>query len=215
MAVIHRALFTWFTVLVFLILLVLRLDHKVEWNWFLIFIPLWLFDAVVVIYITVNMIVHCKNGYDRNELTMRRKAWFMASVVLKMSFQVLLCLKVQYFDDIISTYIVMIPFWLVLSGASFDVFRSLMRLHWSPVYWKYFGMVTNTLTYEATIRLLEIRCSKKSFHLMTLKPACLVQCTAQHLCDDIHQVLDTVCTYPCWSRYALEKYVHQADAQWK
>ncbi|XP_041360767.1 transmembrane protein 60-like [Gigantopelta aegis] len=127
MAVMHRALFTWFTVLIFLILLVLRLDNKVLWNWFLIFTPLWLFDAVVIIYITVNMIVHCKNGYDRNDLTMPRKLWFMATVVLKLTFQVMLCLKWEYFS-FISLYIIMIPFWLLTSGACLDVFRGLVKL---------------------------------------------------------------------------------------
>ncbi|KAK6960350.1 transmembrane protein 60, partial [Biomphalaria glabrata] len=51
MSVVPKALFTWFLILVFFILLVLRVDEKVEWNWFIIFIPLWLLDASVLTFI--------------------------------------------------------------------------------------------------------------------------------------------------------------------
>lgn len=136
MAVIHRALFTWFSVLVFLILLVLRLDRKVEWNWFLIFIPMWLFDSVVIIYITVNMIIHCKNEYrtSHHDLTMTRKGWFMAAVILKLAFQVLLCLKNEYFNTI-PLYYVMIPFWTLMVGSTGDIFAGLLSSNYRR--WRY------------------------------------------------------------------------------
>ncbi|XP_025089989.1 transmembrane protein 60-like [Pomacea canaliculata] len=128
MAVIHRALFTWFTTLDFLIFLVLKLDQKISWNWFLIFIPLWVFDAVVMVYLSVNMIIHCKNGYDRNhsDLSLRRKSWFLACAFLKMLFQVLLCLKLQYMQYM-SMYFVMIPFWVLTLGTSVDLFTGLVK----------------------------------------------------------------------------------------
>ena len=138
MALIHKALLTWFAVLVFLILLVLRLDNKVTWNWFFIFTPMWLFDAVVTIYIAFNMIVHCKNGYDRTELTMRHKVHYTVGVFLKLSFQVLLCMRLQYYPKI-ELYYVMIPLWLLFSKAIVDVTVTLwklpaMRLQSSPTH---------------------------------------------------------------------------------
>lgn len=72
MAVLHRALFTWFNILIFLILLVLRLDQRIQWNWFIVFIPMWLYDNNLLIYIVFNMISHCKNGHDRVS-SLRRK----------------------------------------------------------------------------------------------------------------------------------------------
>lgn len=65
MAVLHRALFTWFNLLIFLILLVLRLDQRIQWNWFIVFIPMWLYDNILLIYVTFNMILFCKNAHDR------------------------------------------------------------------------------------------------------------------------------------------------------
>lgn len=126
MAILHRALFTWFIVLTFLILMVLKLDNKVDWNWFLIFTPMWLFDAVVTIYVTFKMIVHCKNGYDRTDLTMRRKIYYMLGVFLKLSFQVLLCMRLQYYEIIRLLY-VMIPLWILLLQTLVDVSVGLWR----------------------------------------------------------------------------------------
>lgn len=130
MAIIQRALFTWFIVLVFLILMVLRLDKKVSWNWFLVFIPMWVFDAVVIIYITFKMIVHCKNGYDHRvdlNISLTKKGFYMAAVLLKLSFQVLLCMRLQYYPEIDLKY-VMIPFWILMSKAIYDVFMNLVQV---------------------------------------------------------------------------------------
>ena len=88
MAVLHRVLFTWFILLVFAILLVLRLDDKAIWNWFIIFIPLWIFDALLGIYVVFHMVTHCKNGHDRGDLTMPRKIAYLVGLLLKATFQV-------------------------------------------------------------------------------------------------------------------------------
>jgi hypothetical protein len=127
MAVLHRALFTWCVALVFVIALVLRLEAKVLWNWFIIFIPLWIFDSLILIYLMFQMITHCKNGYDRNELTMVRKVWFLTALTLKLGFQVFLCIRLQYFQQV-PLYYVMLPLWLLLIGGIVDVFKSLLFL---------------------------------------------------------------------------------------
>ena len=125
MAVLHRALFTWFVVLLFLILLVLRLDGKAEWNWFIIFIPLWLFDGVLLVYITFNMLMHCKNGYDRNDMTMLRKVGFLAAAIFKMTFEILVCVRFQY-RYTLSLYVVAAPAWALLLMAIGEASRSLL-----------------------------------------------------------------------------------------
>ena len=77
MAVLHRALCTWFVCLIFLILLVLRLDERTRWSWFIVFIPMWIYDAVLLIYLLINLITHCKHRHDneRSWRTMYRKIW--------------------------------------------------------------------------------------------------------------------------------------------
>ena len=60
MAVLHRALCTWFVCLIFLILLVLRLDERTRWSWFIVFIPMWLYDGVLIVYLAFEMVTYCR-----------------------------------------------------------------------------------------------------------------------------------------------------------
>ena len=83
MAVLHRALCTWFICLIFLILLVLRLDERTRWSWFIVFIPMWLYDSILLLYLTFNLVRHCKRPHNRNFKSMRRKIWYVHTVQLK------------------------------------------------------------------------------------------------------------------------------------
>ncbi len=124
MAPIHRALFSWFMFLVFVILLVLRLDDKAIWNWFIIFIPMWIFDSIILVYIMFYMITHCKIHYDRNDMTMARKVWFLVAMIFKLAFQILICISLEYGRNL-ALYYVMIPAWLLMIVICADVTRSL------------------------------------------------------------------------------------------
>ncbi|XP_005103569.1 transmembrane protein 60 [Aplysia californica] len=129
MATVHKALFTWFVTLIFFILFVLRADDTVDWNWFLIFIPLWIFDAAIMIYIIVNIIIHYRSPHylhhvDRNEMTMKRKYALLVCCLFKIAFQFLVCLRLEYFS--ISLYYVLIPLWIMLAAGLGDNFRVLV-----------------------------------------------------------------------------------------
>lgn len=127
MALLRKALFTWFIYLVFLILLVLRLDEKAVWNWFIIFIPVWIFDFTVIVYVVFHMATHWKIRHDpyEQEWSMIRKIWSLIAILLKFAFQVILCLKLEYFHNLASYY-VLIPLWILLVAVSADIFHSLV-----------------------------------------------------------------------------------------
>lgn len=130
MAVLHRALCTWFICLIFLILLVLRLDERTGWSWFIVFIPMWLYDSILLLYLIFNMVTHCKNRHDRSLRFMRRKIWYFVCAVLKLAAQIMLCLKLENannkgFD--IPLYYIMIPLWIMLPVTCVDVFITLCR----------------------------------------------------------------------------------------
>lgn len=130
MAFIHKAQFSWFMVLAFIILLMLKLDGRInDWNWFIIFIPMWILDAVVAIYIAINMIMHCKNQWWHNgrETSLCRKTLCLFGTLMKLLFQVLLCLRLQYRGNC-SLYYVMIPFWILNLGCIVDVFTNLWKM---------------------------------------------------------------------------------------
>lgn len=42
-----RALAVWICLFLFLVFLTLRLDDKIVWSWYIVFIPLWILDAVI------------------------------------------------------------------------------------------------------------------------------------------------------------------------
>nr|ADD24454.1 Transmembrane protein 60 [Lepeophtheirus salmonis] len=128
MAVLHRALCTWFICLIFLILLVLQLDERTRWSWFIVFIPMWIYDSILILYLLFNMTTHCKNGHDGSLRTMKRKIWCFVCIVLKLTAQIMLCLKLENNDRsiYIPLYYVMIPIWIILAISTVDIFFTLI-----------------------------------------------------------------------------------------
>ncbi|KAG7455824.1 hypothetical protein MATL_G00245140 [Megalops atlanticus] len=118
MSLAQRVLLTWIFTLVFLIMLVLKLDEKVQWNWFLIFLPVWVFDAILLLMLIVKMAGRCKPGYDpRNgSQDLRKKAWYLVAMLLKLAFCLTLCARLQHLTDMKLTF-VCIPLWALLIGA--------------------------------------------------------------------------------------------------
>lgn len=130
MATLHRALFTWFLFLVFLILLAVRLDEKTSWNWFIVFIPMWLFDSLLLAFAIFRLLTHCKNaGHDAWWHRLHHTSWHLISVLLKMTFQAFLCAKLEYNPPAARSYYVAIPLWLLLTGITLDVGTHLVGLH--------------------------------------------------------------------------------------
>ena len=131
MAFIHKVQFCWLMVLVFIILLMLKLDGRIgDWNWFIVFIPMWILDCVVAAFTLINMIMHCKNKWWHNvhETSLKRKTWSLCGVISKLVFQVLLCLKLQYFHTL-RIFVIFVPFWVFITGCIVEVSISLYRVH--------------------------------------------------------------------------------------
>ncbi|KAF0295405.1 Transmembrane protein 60 [Amphibalanus amphitrite] len=128
MAVLHRALVTWFLSLVFLILLVLRLDGRTQWNWFIVFIPLWLLDSLLLLYSLAVLVSPCRSGVDR----WRRLSGTVCSataVLLKLCFQICLCLHLQYPSAGLRLHAALAPLLALLTGATAALMRHLVQTH--------------------------------------------------------------------------------------
>nr|XP_031838951.1 transmembrane protein 60 [Nomia melanderi] len=126
MSILHRALCVWVYLLVFLILLNLKLEQRIQRNWFIVFIPMWLYDLILIVYIVFNMISHCKNGCVVN---LHREVWYMTAVFLKLSAQILICIKLEVSHWILPAKVVLAPFWILLSALAVDVFIHLIQQH--------------------------------------------------------------------------------------
>jgi len=121
MAVLHRALFTWFIILIFLILVVLRLEQRVRWSWFIVFVPMWLHDCILLIYLIFLMGSHRR--MDRWQRRAVKHVIFVAALILKVSAEILLCLRLE--GNGMKLYYMMLPVWIGLPILTLDVFLSL------------------------------------------------------------------------------------------
>lgn len=120
----HRALFTWFILLVFSILLCLRLESRTHWNWFLIFVPLWIYDLILLIDALFNIFIRCRR--DSWKILFKNKNILLVVVVcFKIAGQILVCLKLEYNFFILQIYQVLLPFWLLLCVLIVDVSMTL------------------------------------------------------------------------------------------
>jgi len=129
MAVLHRALLSWFLALVFLILLVIRLDQRTNWNWFIVFIPMWIFDGAVLTYSAFYIVSRCKSEpMALCGVFLARKIHFLITVILKMTTEILLCLKLEVTSWNFPLYYVFIPLWLILGVALFRIVKVLFEL---------------------------------------------------------------------------------------
>jgi hypothetical protein len=111
MGFVQRALFTWFILLVFLILLCLRLELRITWNWFIVFIPFWLYDTILIIWVIIEIIKLKSRSIDRF-LPCRNYQYYLSGILLKIAAQIMLCLKLEY--NYMHLYVVMIPIWILL-----------------------------------------------------------------------------------------------------
>lgn len=126
MTIVHRSLYTWFIHLVFFIVLCLRLDPRAYWNWFFVFIPLWIFDANLLIYVVFEIIKKWRNLSRLKELLLKYQ-FYIAGVFLKIASEVLICLKLEYQHLNINIFVVFIPIWILLSSMIVYVLLNLMK----------------------------------------------------------------------------------------
>ncbi|KAL7051000.1 hypothetical protein ACKWTF_004289 [Chironomus riparius] len=106
----YRALFTWFTTVVFLILLCLRLEGKINWNYFLIFITFWFYDLILIIWVILELIK--RHQHYRVIDSFKKYQYYIYGILLKICSQISICLKLDY--NVFKLYIMMIPVWLLL-----------------------------------------------------------------------------------------------------
>lgn len=148
MAAVHRAIFVWFWLLIFVILLVLRLDGRVSMNYFVVFLPMWVLDSAFFGASLVRFTQTIKSrprttGSNNNSNSvavaahgtkLRRALGAALITVFALAFQILLCIKAEYgnegnFAESLAWYYVMIPFWLLLSVVLVDLTYRLVFIY--------------------------------------------------------------------------------------
>lgn len=131
MGFVHRALYTWFVILVFFILICLRLESRTHWNWFLIFTPLWIYDGVLLIYICIKILTKWRNVLFRwrtlREIFVEYR-WSVGAVLILLIIQFNICLLLEYPQANYSIFLVMVPIWILLTFCIIFVFYRLISV---------------------------------------------------------------------------------------
>ena len=95
-------------------------------NWFVVFVPMFALDLIVVIMLGIKWWRHSTSG--RSPLSSSGRHWGLTAsrlndklycltcVLSKLCFQVILCLRLQYIANL-SLYIVFIPLWVCLISS--------------------------------------------------------------------------------------------------
>lgn len=129
MALLHRALVAWFVALVFLILLVLQLDHRTQWSWFLVLVPIWFWDCLIIVLLALHLFSqHCSQHSisSRPWYFSKKLVTLMSPILLKIIFQCLLCNKLDNPSSGTPLYYLFIPLWLLLLAALVRLTRVLI-----------------------------------------------------------------------------------------
>lgn len=125
MGFIQRALFTWFITVAFLILLCLRLESRIQWSYFIIFIPIWIYDLILIIWLILELIK--RHQHHRVLDSFKKYQFYIYGILLKISSQISICLKLDY--NLFKLYIMMIPIWLLLVQLIIYVSLNLLPKH--------------------------------------------------------------------------------------
>ena len=125
MALLHRALFTWFLFMVFLVLLALRMDNRTEWNWFVVFLPMWFYDSILVMYIAMHMVNDCRLAGLGSGRIKGRRLWILFAVILKLTFMIMLCFRLE--GVYLSWSVIFSPLLTFLVGLSINLSHVLVK----------------------------------------------------------------------------------------
>lgn len=128
MAVVHRALATWFVFLALLVFVCLRLESRILWNWFIVFIPMWVYDYILLTYVVLSTVTHWRNRItELYRGSVNKHIWYIAAILLKLAAEILLCVKLEYPQKNLPIYVVMTPIWLLLPFLCIEVFMHLIK----------------------------------------------------------------------------------------
>lgn len=115
----HRSLFASLLITVFLIILLSKIDGKSSWTWFSIFTPIWILDLFTF------LLYYARQRTTEFYYDFQSKRTIVSSIIVKLIFQCLLCVKLEFFQSL-SSFIVMIPLWIFLIMISISVFREMI-----------------------------------------------------------------------------------------
>lgn len=120
MSPIFSALMTSSLLIMFISFISTKIDQTVNWNWFLVFMPLFMLQTFYLIDVVALI------SKRRIQLKSLNLFAFAFGIVLIFSFEILLCLKLEYFLEWKLTFI-FTPLWISFSMIIIYLFFQLAR----------------------------------------------------------------------------------------
>ena len=104
------AILTSSLLIIFLSFLSARIELSIKWNWFLVFIPLYFLQTCLLI----DSIILIARNRANFKFKLIKLISFLICFILIFSFEILLCLKLEYYPQLKLTF-VFIPLWIIIS----------------------------------------------------------------------------------------------------
>lgn len=129
MALTQRALTTWASMVIFLVLLTIQLQTKQKQSWYLIFMPIWLDDALTALFIICSC-VHSNSCQAMTEMPVfcgSRRCIIFVICLMKIIAQLTLCYKLENQNPQFPIYYVFLPIWTLIVYLIIIVIPPLVR----------------------------------------------------------------------------------------
>lgn len=120
MTIAIKSIYTWITCAIFVIFVTLRLDGVLDWNWFYVLIPLWIYDTLLLVHVTFHTTAGACRRYGLGRSFIFTGILDGFSVMLMIAFKIMICLKLQFLQDL-AIYYVFIPLWIWLAYISYTL----------------------------------------------------------------------------------------------
>ena len=125
MGFLARVSLFWALVSLFLLMIVIKLDGSAgkDWSWYVIFVPVWFYDAFAVLFLSLSLFCRSRrpNTSYFNYFTNNRKVWLLFLFALKILFSLMLCAKLDGLLKV-SYVFIFIPLWLLLLMLTGDAY---------------------------------------------------------------------------------------------
>ena len=87
-ALIIRCLVSWFAGLLSVLFILLKVDGIVSWNWFLSFLPMWIYDLAVIVDLSVKIGLRRRVQSQQRNTSCAKNVWHLVASFFLLAFQV-------------------------------------------------------------------------------------------------------------------------------
>nr|XP_039249161.1 transmembrane protein 60-like [Styela clava] len=113
---------SWICTCVFMVLISLKLENRGQYLWFVVFIPRYIICFIDIVWLIVRIVKHVRNYQNPQDVSMKRKVWYIHVSVLEILFEILVCLRLDGIASI-KLYFAFIPLWILLIGQMVNYFH--------------------------------------------------------------------------------------------